>query len=297
MSKIIPSTLKKLRERKGWSQRDLAKKAGLDNQTICRLEQGAQGTTRPHTVQSLARAFGVDPSVLTDGSPVPDDEIEDDPLFMSRLSMAVSTRMHNALYLTAQRYGVSQQDIVELAPYLFCCAAEASLRERRGRLAQAERACANAQSAASAISHLDRPDFSDSEEKFAAEKDSIEQRDLFASSVDGNKRHEWTDNPFVVFLDNLADVNDGVANLEGYGWRDSPEYSVCPAEASDVVNGDSELAKEILGGHVSLNAMPKSLREIGRSEERVEWIRRKLKEFREEMRREFERSTAREATK
>ena len=59
---IIPDRLKELRSRKSWSRARLAKRTGLSERTIQRLEakSRSQETTREETVRKLARAFGID---------------------------------------------------------------------------------------------------------------------------------------------------------------------------------------------------------------------------------------------
>src|SRR5262249_17030202 len=131
MPNVVGFTVKRLRKAKGLSLEQLANRSKIDKGTIWRLEQGNHADTREHTVQNLARALGVDVAVLTGKSPAP--EIDDDSKYflMSKLRFRISDRACNAMFLVAERYRVAQQDIVELAPFLFYCAAEASLSQRR----------------------------------------------------------------------------------------------------------------------------------------------------------------------
>jgi transcriptional regulator with XRE-family HTH domain len=55
--------LKPVREDQGWSQRDLAAKSGVAQNTISQLERGER-KAMPSTVRKLADALGVDPPVL-----------------------------------------------------------------------------------------------------------------------------------------------------------------------------------------------------------------------------------------
>jgi transcriptional regulator with XRE-family HTH domain len=55
--------LTELRTKKNMSQRKLAEYAGLKNSTISRLEAGAVNPD-PHTLEKIARALGVDKTVL-----------------------------------------------------------------------------------------------------------------------------------------------------------------------------------------------------------------------------------------
>lgn len=55
--------LKELRERKGWSQTELARRAGLQNTVVNRAERGQNSITLK-TLEKLAKAFGVGPRTL-----------------------------------------------------------------------------------------------------------------------------------------------------------------------------------------------------------------------------------------
>jgi transcriptional regulator with XRE-family HTH domain len=55
--------LKPIREGQGWSQRTLAARSGVAQNTISQLERGER-KAMPSTVRKLAEALGVDPSVL-----------------------------------------------------------------------------------------------------------------------------------------------------------------------------------------------------------------------------------------
>ena len=55
--------LKSLREERVFSQRELARMAGLTHQTVWRLENGSR-EAHPRTIRKLARALGVRASEL-----------------------------------------------------------------------------------------------------------------------------------------------------------------------------------------------------------------------------------------
>lgn len=57
--------LRRVRERRALTQRELAEKAGLSRVTLVRIERGAV-EPHPSTVRKLAGALGVAPSVLMD---------------------------------------------------------------------------------------------------------------------------------------------------------------------------------------------------------------------------------------
>ena len=64
----IGKRLRYLRERRAWSQRDLAARAGLPQMTVLRVEHDRyEHRPRPSTIRKLAEALGVDPGWLLFG--------------------------------------------------------------------------------------------------------------------------------------------------------------------------------------------------------------------------------------
>ncbi len=55
--------LRRLRETRALSRKDLAGKSGVDESTIYRAERG-QTSLRPSTIRKLAQALGVEPDEL-----------------------------------------------------------------------------------------------------------------------------------------------------------------------------------------------------------------------------------------
>ena len=55
--------LKEYRDRKVWTQEELAAKAKVAKSTIVQLERG-QAEGRPATIRKLAKALGVEPEAL-----------------------------------------------------------------------------------------------------------------------------------------------------------------------------------------------------------------------------------------
>lgn len=56
--------LRELREARGWTQAELASRAGVARATVNRLEQRPPRLLDLVTMERLARALGVDPAVL-----------------------------------------------------------------------------------------------------------------------------------------------------------------------------------------------------------------------------------------
>ncbi len=58
--------LKEARTENGWSRKDLAKRAGVSQQTIMMVENG-KTTPKPETLQKLANAMRIDVREITRG--------------------------------------------------------------------------------------------------------------------------------------------------------------------------------------------------------------------------------------
>lgn len=305
MRKINPGVLKRLRSAKGWSQEQLAENTKfegvpkIDKQTISRLERGDREKARGRTIEQLARALKVEPAVLTGEAPFPEIEVESEPTPKSQLNVRVSRAARNAMTLVAQRYaGVHPSQIMELAPFLFCWAAEASLRHRRERLNQLENAVEVVQKLEREIFEVSFADLDTSErpdlltEQIMRENRSIELGDIFGEFQQDDPDHYFDVNaidPFSAFLSNLvADFPD--ISFERWFSEGSPSYVVCSDDVAQLVGGDPYLAALILNGSVLLNEMPKEIRSRvtaslagippGRDiEARVEWVRTKAEEY------------------
>lgn len=281
---VVPFVLKALRNRRRLTQKGLAERAKVDKQTVYRLEADTRerSSTRRSTVDALARALRTDPEILIGKRPLPVAEEDDrSVLEMSKLNTEVSTQMRNAMYLVSERYNVKYSDILELAPFLFCWVAEASLRQRKERLLRMEAALKELQDADSDVKHLHPLDLSEVEEKIKHEKGSIEYHDIWGITAEGYVEGKYPfDTPFAEFLNSLTDEMGNDASLDEYCWSDFPSYRVCQKEAMDLFGADAELADEILQGHIALHQMPKELRELGKRKERADWARAKLEDFR-----------------
>lgn len=62
---VMDGNLRRLRERKAISRRDLAERAHVDDSTIYRLEMGRTRRPVPRTLRKLATALGVDVEEIT----------------------------------------------------------------------------------------------------------------------------------------------------------------------------------------------------------------------------------------
>jgi transcriptional regulator with XRE-family HTH domain len=66
--------IKRAREEKGWSQRELSRRSGVSISTIHNLEQGLVKTLRLETARLLARSLGVSVDQMADAAKESDFE-------------------------------------------------------------------------------------------------------------------------------------------------------------------------------------------------------------------------------
>jgi transcriptional regulator with XRE-family HTH domain len=158
--------LRKAREEKEWSQKQLSDATKIDVSTISRIERGRRRVRR-HTVNQLCGALGANQTDLA-----PRQEPERDVV-----KFRIKSAARNALTLVARRYRVPREQIVECAPLLFYIAAEQSLQKRREALDAYRDAALTVYAAA--IPHL--PLSMQTADVMAAdlEERSIKNRDLF----------------------------------------------------------------------------------------------------------------------
>jgi transcriptional regulator with XRE-family HTH domain len=286
MTMIVPERLSELREIRGLSQVDLANASKVHKQTISRIESGQQNKKRrPLTLERLASALKVERGVLTGDLPLPDVA---QPPRKSPSKFSLSVQADNFLYLISDRYFVKPWQVMELAPLLFCWAAEMSLRARRERLAKFEEARDTARALEKEMPHLPEADFSYMDAKIAAESSSIASHDIFGMCFSDDDfpdgpfypPYDDTDNPFAVFLAKLVDDMGDVARFDGFSPIDYPIFEVCREDARNLVGGDDELAQRIIDGTAVLREMPKELQgTFVKTEERAAWVRTQVDEF------------------
>jgi transcriptional regulator with XRE-family HTH domain len=294
---IDPSRLKKLRADAGLTQAALGKKcarveidgkkAPVDKQTIYRIETSDhRQAVRPGTLARLAAALDVSPDVLTGQAPLP--ESEPTPARPSNdddysINVSVDGAIRNAFSLVQMRYRVPIARIVELAPFLFVLAAEASLERRRIKLEELKNAFTGVQFLLSNFPHLSTflcppdPDGPDLD----VEAKSISARDILGDNLPDTETlgqlfepdcEESEHNPFVVYLKEAAPTDRGVASIRGFD-RDSSGFDVCREDALKLAGGDEGLANDIVGGWAPLHKMPRELLNDDAIDARIAWLR------------------------
>ncbi len=268
---INPETLKKLRNKRGFSQQTLADASGVAKKTIARMESG-KGEPRGETVKLIAKALRVEADVL---SKEPDsDEVRGAELQQNaarRVPAHLDAGTVLAYDLVCERYGVEWRLILEGAPIFFTLLAEMSLADRRRRVGDMK---------AIIPEHLF---LKSQEDPVVIEEDSIARRDVFAALITGGG---WP-NPFCDFVSRKAKELDPDGDMlahEDLRWGFEEVGFI--DHSSDVFEkylksftGDSARAGHALSrGYVRIGQIPMEFRGDDGAviPERVKWLEEKV---------------------
>lgn len=266
--KIDPS---RLREARGaMTKKDLANKAGVSARQITRLEC-AKGQTNCHevTLERLAKALDVATEALMPASPEP---MRKTPGGIQPVRLLLSHDSVLKAQLAARRYGMETREIYEIAPLLLTVLAEASLAQRREKLAAFEAQFKEAMSYAPA--HLGQAKFSwtDHEQAVWQEKASIDARDLFGAKIEEMDTDE-ADTPFVAFLNAMVPADtDAFAHEIGYLTGSLDCRSILEQDLASIVGEDHRARYALEASYVRLQDIPPDLVETEQLSERQAWL-------------------------
>ncbi|MBY3068291.1 helix-turn-helix transcriptional regulator [Rhizobium laguerreae] len=274
-AEINPGRLVALRSKQGLSQKQLASKINVDKGTISRWERGEVTRLRADKLGMLCKALHTSETEICAEGPLPERAADQEVSSRGQVNLMMDTACRNALGLVALRYGITRQQIVEIAPLLFFVLAEEGLSHRRqalqGMRDQMDKAlelCA---------SHLKSQirgiDNGHDEELLADEDASITARDLFASKVGGWRDGRATENPFAKHL-SFRLANTGAAPNSVVSWEadEAPSFTICIEEAEKLLGPDQNACSTVLTGKVALSEMPAHVRR-GSPESRASWVR------------------------
>ena len=298
--KINPDRLHSLRQQKGLSRPQLEKKSGITERTIQRLENESQRCqkSQEHTVNSLAKALGVEPGVLTGELPLPKlDKVPTSAAKQVQISAQITSKARLEYDLIKHRYGVSATELINMAPLFFALLAEGSLAWRRERLKEPKEAIARLRQINEGWSLFC------SFEGVSAEENSISKVDLFGdhlfselSDIDDELLDTYGfmypsiyDNPFVNYLWKLeAELAiPGVVDIDDSEMLKFPTYDICRDEFDGIANGSNYAKMALKTGHVRISEIPKELMAEDAGEERAKWLEKRMpdviKDINEEM--------------
>ena len=287
---IHPRALKQFRDRKRWTQEQLAEATKGRNKvslpTIKRIESAKNGTysANDRVAEGLAKALGVTPDALS--KPPIDPEESEASLRQAgyrplRTMLDAETAM--AFNMVQHIYRIPIHSQIVMAPLFAALLAEGSLAWRRERVAEIE-------DAAATLMGLGGGHFSFANSAYRAEdgasheKECIENRDLFGNDVEDDVYDLGYDpsrnNPFADFIKHFASkVGAKTVSFEGdwstYSWKTSegmPEYRIGADLISELTGDDPDAEYALMRKHVRLRDIPDDLRPGEKEVERIAWI-------------------------
>ncbi len=291
--KIDPDRLISLRKKNKLTRLELDKKSGINKRTIQRLESKSESQrcqkSQEHTVNSLAKALGVEPGVLTGELPPPEFDKAPDPERV-QIGAQVAPKVRLAYDLIKLRYGVSATEIINTAPLFFALLVERGLAWRREKLKELKEG----------IDRLEQIDgfwrgkgltfdvtLTSVPEAIEAEENSIAKADLFGEHLLGDLDYydldPSIDNPFASYLRKLkaeldipSVVDVGSGNLMFGSPLKFPDYDICRDELDKIANGSPAAQVALEAGHARLSDIPEKLMAEDAGEERAKWLGDKL---------------------
>jgi hypothetical protein len=228
---VIPERLLKLIDYQGLTITELEEKSRVSRRQIHELKAKPQPSepvkVRKTTLTRLASALRVKPGVLSGELPLQDSDAEaaaDHP--RHELSAKISARTRQRYDLACHRYGVSEEELLEIAPLLLTIVAEDSLKWRRERL----RKQVDMLYTMSDLLRFRGIDLfgqsADKEETrtiLQAEQESIDRNELFGqtrqAAADRLDPDQYPTNPFTEYLEQkvFADLGPDFIDFDVYG--------------------------------------------------------------------------------
>ena len=286
---ISPSRLKTLRNRKGWSRADLAKKSHVTERRILDLEKPDPEPKKVQrgTMKRLAEALRVNWNVLSGEKPLP-------PLSSNEeLSLSLDPKTRLNYDLIKRRYGLEFDDIVNLAPLLFIKAAEESLERQRGQLEEEIKHYGDTRSLRYQIAGIskdpDGPWINDDltpEDYFQLKYEALAKKDLFEKDLLDEDDPPWDqENPFADYLRELSEtpILNQTTRFDGddeilffrywyYSGNRIPSYIVCRDLLEQVALGSINARLALEHGVVSIGEIPPDLWEPRNAGDRVAFL-------------------------
>ena len=274
----IRENVRLLRKCRTLTRAELARKTGISERHLARIETGDIDVSRQDLKEKLAKALSVG---IADLCGITDyigrlSETEPGAETRTQLSAAVNVHTRLAYALLKRRYGWTAAEIIKLAPVMFALLAEGSLERRRRRLAQLrdsrDKVDEDLKGYLSALSR-----------HCSVEETSVERCDLRANEVERDEdptnvfRSRPDGDSFIDYLTELA--NDLLPDDEPAHLRGERRLlaRVCREEL-DKLTDDSILARWALEyGDTDLSAIPESLLQPEAKAQRIEWLESKLR--------------------
>ena len=263
--RIDAERLRTLRTRKGLSQAELARRAGIHARTIRRMEREPErcGKTREETVARLAGALGVEPGVLT--GDLPGQEPHSPPM-RSPIKAQIFSKSRLAYDLASRRYGVTASEIINLAPLFFTLLADGCLKWRREKLKEVDEAIGRIENSSSLHDLL---------EMIKEEESSLDNADVLGEQREEHiTGHLLPYNPFARYLHELDPR--AVDDDQAHSSRMRIDYQICGEDLAWITNRSRRARMCLEAGHARISEIPEEYRAEDAGEERAKWLEERI---------------------
>ncbi|WP_295392577.1 helix-turn-helix transcriptional regulator [uncultured Thiodictyon sp.] len=286
---LNPDALKLHRNKRGWSQDQLADATNISKTQISRWERGKQtARIRSHSREQLCAALGVKWEQLTRAPEKPDIAF-----FRNRVPLkgGIDGSARTFLTLMQRHYGLIEDAIIDLAPLAFLILAERSLRARQTALDQTLQSLDAATGEAHRRLPYMRAAFWDhyDHDWVHRERKSIEESDVFEDYRDEDGEELSS---FINFLqDELKELGlfqESPIEFESR-YRTAPYYEVPMEVLGSIVGLDPGIKpdRSVLGwiqhGQINLGEVSEKKDQMAEEDYR-RWIDEKYRSVTEELR-------------
>lgn len=265
---------------KGITQKALAESLGKTERTI----NGWLSTShklKAEEVDRLCQSIGEEPTEFD-----PDWVGSVDTSHKARVSANISSAAKNGFWLLKERYGVSEKDVIELAPTLFSIVVEHARQAPHDILSEIERQD-------ELYNKYGKPyeyDFDTMREEASNEIEVLDEHKIF-----GKEEHYWGDNPTLpgnLFEEALKGLSKQYNNISVY---EQSSNGKCPDAVhnyiekefvNSLVDGDEDLAKAISAGDIEL--FSKEFESFSDFEKRIDWMKKSYAKISEERNKWYE---------
>lgn len=286
MASINPAILKSLREQRGFSQEALADKAKVSKRQIQRIEtlQDDDHSTgmRGNTVKKIAGALGVPIDALTGEMKLPSSTPEPPKRFTDVMRETFGAASNLNFDLVEARYGVSPEEVVQIAPLLFAMYAEKARKQMPPPEYVPTPTTKTSVAGSIGIFWDD----------WVGPVSCIRKVNVFGNSETQGSWLQLSWNPFVELLDQELKASDEATAGVFLKFQMAPGKSLyhvlpgsrvpyveaCSADLDRLTCLNPKARQALKSGHVRIGEIPEELMRADRGVERVTWILEKLAE-------------------
>ena len=253
----------------GITQANLAYLVGKDIRTIRRWLSPRQRLTL-RNIDQICQALDVAPEQFDpESSGARSDEHN------VQIGARVSVAAANGYTLLKKKYGVTNKQLIELAPVMFSIIA----RRAFGLSNRLEQNLANAKQVIGLANvRADIDPFGEHQMDIKNAKTSEEKGWLFGDENDVELDHDWPEKPTNLFcseLNKLLKDFEGVKSFSDFGGcPTSIGFLFLPTFIDEITCGDTSLKERIGQGDINLGLMDEHLWHPEKKAERVAWLKR-----------------------